>query len=213
MPCPGAAGRRNPQHFHRVRTGLAPLRTSHPHVCAQAARSSPLAGQAASPAGRAVRAVCRQPAGRAHRDWLGTMRLDRLPHWSRRSALPSPAPGEGRVDVRRCRDHDSCRWNPAESRGRRRCRQCRGAGLKPLPAADGFRSPSNLSADAGILRKLTQSALRITQTHLGPHRGCAAIVLFRIAEAQPTGRPARVHVVYIGDRRRLVSSGRTLAGA
>ena len=28
---------RNPQHFHRLCTGLAPLRTSHPHVCAQAA--------------------------------------------------------------------------------------------------------------------------------------------------------------------------------
>ena len=33
----GAARRRNPQHFHRIRTGSVPLRTSHPHLCAQPA--------------------------------------------------------------------------------------------------------------------------------------------------------------------------------
>jgi hypothetical protein len=31
------ASLRNPQHFHGLCTGLAPLRTSHPHVCAQTA--------------------------------------------------------------------------------------------------------------------------------------------------------------------------------
>ena len=33
----GVAMQRNPQHFHREPTGLVPLRTSHPHVCAQPA--------------------------------------------------------------------------------------------------------------------------------------------------------------------------------
>ena len=51
--CPllALASLRNPQHFHRLCTGLAPLRTSHPHVCAQTA------GQQSSgrPAGRQQR--------------------------------------------------------------------------------------------------------------------------------------------------------------
>ena len=33
----GAARPRNPQLFHRTRTGSTPLRTSHPHLCAQPA--------------------------------------------------------------------------------------------------------------------------------------------------------------------------------
>jgi hypothetical protein len=33
----GAAGGRDPQHFHRVRTGSGPLCTRHPHVCAHKA--------------------------------------------------------------------------------------------------------------------------------------------------------------------------------
>ena len=33
----GVARQRNPQHFHRARTATVPLRTSHPHVCAQPA--------------------------------------------------------------------------------------------------------------------------------------------------------------------------------
>jgi hypothetical protein len=51
-PCPGkdpvpiAVRQRNPQHFHRVHTGLASLRTGHPHVCAQAGKQ-----------------YCRRPAG------------------------------------------------------------------------------------------------------------------------------------------------------
>ena len=36
-PVMGAARRRDPQHFHRVRTGSGPLCTRHPHVCAQKA--------------------------------------------------------------------------------------------------------------------------------------------------------------------------------
>jgi len=35
-----ATRQRNPQHFHRVRTGSAPLRTSHPHVCTQTGKHS-----------------------------------------------------------------------------------------------------------------------------------------------------------------------------
>jgi hypothetical protein len=47
---------RNPQHFHRLCTGLARLRTSHPHVCAQAAgkqacrRPADSSGSAPAPA-------------------------------------------------------------------------------------------------------------------------------------------------------------------
>jgi hypothetical protein len=40
-PVMGAARQRNPQQFHRVHTGLARLRTSHPHVCAQTAGTQP----------------------------------------------------------------------------------------------------------------------------------------------------------------------------
>ena len=36
-PVMGAAGRRDPQHFHRMRTSSGPLCTRHPHVCAQKA--------------------------------------------------------------------------------------------------------------------------------------------------------------------------------
>ena len=92
------ASLRNPQHFHRLCTGLAPLRTSHPHVCAQAAgkqscrrlagssgsaRAPVLAGPASAP-----RARCPRHAG---------------PH---RPPLP------GRTDVRRCRAHVVRRWEP-----------------------------------------------------------------------------------------------------
>ena len=49
IPIRDAVRQRNPQHFHRSRTGSMPLRTSHPHVCAQPAgtRSSSRAGHAA----------------------------------------------------------------------------------------------------------------------------------------------------------------------
>ena len=63
------ASRRNPQHFHRLCTGLAPLRTSHPHVCAQTARKQScrrLAGSSGSALAPALvrpgqRAVCEDP--------------------------------------------------------------------------------------------------------------------------------------------------------
>jgi hypothetical protein len=57
---------RNPQRFHRLCTGLAPLRTSHPHVCAQTAGSSPLVGwQAAADRHGAPVLVCQANAPRA----------------------------------------------------------------------------------------------------------------------------------------------------
>jgi hypothetical protein len=66
---------RNPQHFHRLCTGLASLRTSHPHVCAQAA-------------GGAVLSSAGAPRAR-----------------SRDTLVPSPAPCQVGTDVRRCRAH------------------------------------------------------------------------------------------------------------
>ena len=63
-PVLGAARQRNPQHFHRVRTGSVPLRTSHPHVCAQPAgkQSSCRAGRQS--ADQRASACVTQPARR-----------------------------------------------------------------------------------------------------------------------------------------------------
>ena len=69
---------RNPQHFHRLCTGLAPLRTSHPHVCAQTAGKQSccrLAGSSGS--ARAPVLACPASAPRAR---------------SRDTLVPSPAP-------------------------------------------------------------------------------------------------------------------------
>jgi hypothetical protein len=130
------ASLRNPQHFHRLCTGLAPLRTSHPHVCAQAAGSSPLVGwQAAADRHGAPVLVC--PGQRAACEDPG---------------LAGPIAGPCRVgtDVRRCRVHVT----------RRQESGCALVGIdmikvpanrKPLPAADGCRILCNLSAAAGIL--------------------------------------------------------------
>jgi hypothetical protein len=65
-PIRDAAIQRNPQHFHRARTGSVSLRTSHPHACAQPAgkRTSCRAGQAA---GRRARACLTRPARRTAR--------------------------------------------------------------------------------------------------------------------------------------------------
>jgi hypothetical protein len=65
-PIRDAARQRNPQHFHRARTGSVPLRTSHPHICAQPAgtRSSCRAGQAA---GQRARGCVTRPARRTAR--------------------------------------------------------------------------------------------------------------------------------------------------
>jgi len=73
------ASLRNPQHFHRLCTGLAPLRTSHPHVCTQTAGKQSCCWLAAS-SGSARAPVL---AGRAS-----------APRVSVRDTLvPSPAPG------------------------------------------------------------------------------------------------------------------------
>jgi hypothetical protein len=48
-PVMGAARPRNPQHFHRVRTGSAPLCTGHPHACAQTAGKQSSYPQRAAP--------------------------------------------------------------------------------------------------------------------------------------------------------------------
>jgi hypothetical protein len=54
-PFMSAARRRNPQHFHRPRTGLVPFYTSDPHACAQPV-GSPAAGLAAG--SRPARRAC-----------------------------------------------------------------------------------------------------------------------------------------------------------
>jgi len=92
LPVP--ASLRNPQHFHRLCTGLVPLRTSHPHVCAQTAGKR----------------SCRRLAGSS-----GSARAPVLagpafaPRASVRDTLvPSPAFLLGRTDVRRA--HVVRRW-------------------------------------------------------------------------------------------------------
>ena len=100
---------RNPQHFHRLCTGLAPLRTSHPHVCAQAAGKQScrrLAGSSGSAWGAGTcmpgqRAACGKPRHAGPSPPLpGKDRRPPLPG-SRRpaggsqvesQAAPSPAP-------------------------------------------------------------------------------------------------------------------------
>ena len=134
------ASLRNPQHFHRLCTGLAPLRTSHPHVCAQAAGKQSCRRLAGS-SGSARASVLAGPAS--------------APRASVRDTLvPSPAPLLGRTDVRRRRVHVVGRCEPSREPG------CALVGTdmikvlanrKPLPAADGCRILGNLSIAAGIL--------------------------------------------------------------
>ena len=90
--CPllAPASLRNPQHFHRLCTGLAPLRTSHPHVCAQTAGKQSCCRLAAS-SGSARAPVLAGPAF--------------APRASVRDTLVSPPAPRGRTDVRRCRAH------------------------------------------------------------------------------------------------------------
>src|SRR6185437_973395 len=77
------ASLRNPQHFHRLCTGLAPLRTSHPHVCAQTAGKQSCCRLAAS-SGSARAPVLAGPAF--------------APRASVRDTLVSPpAPGLGQT--------------------------------------------------------------------------------------------------------------------
>lgn len=79
---------RNPQHFHRLCTGLAPLRTSHPHVCAQAAGKQSCVGwPAAADRHGAPVPVCPASAPRAgSRDTL--VHQPPLPGKDRRPPLP-----------------------------------------------------------------------------------------------------------------------------
>ena len=135
------AGLRNPQHFHRLCTGLAPLRTSHPHVCAQAAGKRSCVGwQAAADLHRrrysyaGQRAACENPR---HAGPIAP-----LPGRDRRP----PPPGLT----------SSRRWKPSLGPGRALV----GTGMikslanrKPLPAADGCRILCNLSVVAGIVTR------------------------------------------------------------
>jgi hypothetical protein len=129
---------RNPQHFHRLCTGLAPLRTSHPHVCAQVAGKQSccrLAGSSGS--GTAPVIVCR-PARRVRE--AGT-------RWSH-----PPMPGKDR-----CPPLPGSRRPQVGAKSRVRPRLVGTdmikvlANRKPVPAADGCRILCNLSVAAGIL--------------------------------------------------------------
>jgi hypothetical protein len=117
---------RNPQHFHRLCTGLAPLRTSHPHVCAQVAGKQSccrLAGSSGSAPAPVL--VCR-PARRvreagtrwSHRPLPGKDRCPPLPG-SRRPQVGAksrvrPRPRRHRHDqgVSQPETSTRCRWLP-----------------------------------------------------------------------------------------------------
>jgi len=142
---------RNPQHFHRLCTGLAPLRTSHPHV------------------------AHRQQGQQSCVGWLAAAdRRRRYSYAGRRAACESPrhagpiAPCQVGTDVRRCRPHVVRRWKPSRGPG---CALV-GTGTikvlanrKPLPAADGCRILCDLSVAAGILVTRTVHICAITETH------------------------------------------------
>ena len=140
------ASLRNPQHFHRLCTGLAPLRTSHPHVCAQAAGKQSCRRLAGS-SGSAPAPVLAMPASAPRAR-------------SRDTLVPSPAPCQVGTDVRRCRAHVVRRWKPSRGPG---CALA-GTGMikvlanrKPLPAADSCRILWDLSVLRAFLL-LTPSA-------------------------------------------------------
>lgn len=77
---------RNPQHFHRLCTGLAPLRTSHPHVCAQAAGKQSCRRLAGSSGSSPAPVLACRPARRVRA--AETRWSHRLPpaRWGRTSA-------------------------------------------------------------------------------------------------------------------------------
>jgi len=93
---------RNPQHFHRLCTGLAPLRTSHPHVCAQAAGKQSCVGWPAAADRHGRRYLYARPARRVR---------EAETRWSisRRCRV--------RTDVRRCRAHVVRGWEPSRESG------------------------------------------------------------------------------------------------
>jgi hypothetical protein len=83
------ASLRNPQHFHRLCTGLAPLRTSHPHVCAQTAGKRSCRRLAGSSGSAPAPAPCQVGTGVHH------CRGSRRPAGGSQvegQAAPSPAP-------------------------------------------------------------------------------------------------------------------------
>jgi hypothetical protein len=98
--CPllAPASLRNPQHFHRLCTGLAPLRTSHPHVCAQAVGKKSCRRLAGS-SGSARVPVLAGPASAA----CGCPR----------HTGPIARPLLGRTGVRRRSAQVVCRWEPS----------------------------------------------------------------------------------------------------
>lgn len=104
-----AAGQRNPQHFHYVCTGSAPLCTSDPHVCAQTAgkQSCCLAGWQAVADRRAGACVPGQPADariwpRVDEIAPGTQPPDDRRRPDDRPPAPSPPPvGPARILIDR----------------------------------------------------------------------------------------------------------------
>ena len=104
-PARGAVSRRNPQRFHRTRTGIRPLRTRHPHVCAQKARCRAVAVRDHRPADPAVPALLARRPGtrscgralrkvrRGPRRGRGRFRAYRLRVAAQPSGNIAPAPG------------------------------------------------------------------------------------------------------------------------
>jgi hypothetical protein len=82
------ASLRNPQHFHRLCTGLAPLRTSHPHVCAQATGKQSCRRLAGS--SRSARApVLAGPASPPRASVRDTLVPSPAPCWAGRTSAPA----------------------------------------------------------------------------------------------------------------------------
>ena len=79
---------RNPQHFHRLCTGLAPLRTSHPHVCAQAAGKQSCVGWQAAADRHGRRYLYARPARRVRESETRWSIGRPLPGKDRRPPLP-----------------------------------------------------------------------------------------------------------------------------
>jgi hypothetical protein len=110
-PIRDAARQRNPQHFHRARTGSVSLRTNHPHVCAQPAGKQSLVPRRAG--SRSARPGLPDTASTPDREAPGPGRVrsrkeaDRgcsPPLWSGRRARRLPGGSRAyRLRSRRCR--------------------------------------------------------------------------------------------------------------
>ena len=115
---------RNPQHFHRLCTGLAPLRTSHPHVCAQTAGKQSCRRLAAS-SGSARAPVLAGPASAPRASVRDTLVPSPAPGgWDRRPALPGSrrpqAGARSRVSLRPRRHRHDQGVSQPETATRRR---------------------------------------------------------------------------------------------